>query len=340
MKFLWICDPTIYTQASQDVPTLYRHLSRDPRIEFFHAPIRSVVPGDRADVIPVPHDLTHAGFLTLDEHATQNHRLSDFDLVFCRRLKPFPAGYLDILSEWETYTKFVNSPTQKKDQMTPDFLYRVARDYLPDTLVTADLGSAQDFFVQHQTIVAKTANSCGGRGVFKIWFESDQFQVDNSLMGLQTFSTFAAVMTYLLSHTDEPLQFVRYLSQVTAGDKRIVVVDGEIYGAYIRRSRSGYWVNNVSFDGDCILSEVTPAEQQAIAGTVEQYRSRGLHTLGYDFLLDHDGVWRISEINAGNIGGFARLEQLTGEAIADRFLNWLINFASIRDRPQQLARIM
>ena len=50
-----------------------------------------------------------------------------------------------------------------------------------------------------------------------------------------------------------------------------------------------------------------------------------MHTLGYDFLLD-DGIWRISEINADNIGGFARLEQLTQTPIMARLVDWLISF--------------
>ena len=109
------------------------------------------------------------------------------------------------------------------------------------------------------------------------------------------------------------------------GRQKVIVVDGEIYGAYIRRSKSGHWVNNVSDDGECILATITLAEREAIANTVSEYQQRGLHTLGYDFLLD-DGIWRISEMNAGNIGGFARLEQLTQTPIMARLVDWLISF--------------
>ena len=120
---------------------------------------------------------------------------------------------------------------------------------------------------------------------------------------------------------------MRYLKRVDEGDKRVVVVDGEIYGAYIRRSQSGHWVNNVSGDGECTLAEITDAEREAIAKTVGHYRDRGLHTLGYDFLMDNDGTWRISEINAGNIGGFARLELLTNKPVVERLISWMIEFA-------------
>lgn len=142
------------------------------------------------------------------------------------------------------------------------------------------------------------------------------------------YSDFYEVINYLQGTTGTPIQLVRYLQHVQQGDKRIVVVDGEIYGAYLRRSKSGHWVNNVSGDGECLLAEITDAEKNAIAHTVKAYQTLGLYTLGYDFLLDDDGIWRISEINAGNIGGFARLEQLTQTPIMARFIDWLINFAN------------
>ena len=255
------------------------------------------------------------------------HSLQQFDLVFCRTLKPFPQGYLDRLSSWESLTKFVNSPSRKKEQIAADFLLKVAKNWIPETIVTDDWQEAQMFWEKYQTIVAKQVNSCGGRGVFKIWYDQGLFQVDNFQTGLRSVADFASVIDYVRGSTQAPLQLVRYLSQVNQGDKRIVVVDGEIYGSYLRRSKTGHWVNNVSGDGECVLAEISNWEKDAIADTVVAYQKLGLHTLGYDFLQDDDGIWRISEINAGNIGGFARLEELTQTPVMARFINWLIYFA-------------
>ncbi|PZD71234.1 Glutathione synthetase [Acaryochloris thomasi RCC1774] len=327
MRLLNICDPSLYGQPEMDVPTLYQRFARDPHITFFHAPVEAVTSADHVAAVAVPETLTYGDFCKLDRQERLQQALSDFDLVFCRRLKPFPDGYLDQLRGWAQHTRFINDPVGKQEQMQPDFLQRVAGRYTPEMLVTADLAEAFTFFEQHQTIVAKQTNSCGGRGVFKIWYEQQAFWVDNSQNGTQCFRNFAQVMQALQGSDLEPLQFVRYLKGVTAGDKRVVVVDGEIYGAYTRRSRSGYWVNNVSVDGECELAEVTRAEREAIEGTVGEYCDRNLHTLGYDFLLDDQGTWRISEINAGNIGGFARLEALTGERTCDRLIDWMLKFA-------------
>ena len=143
----------------------------------------------------------------------------------------------------------------------------------------------------------------------------------------RSFAHFSEVINYVKGTTQAPLQLVRYLSGVNHGDKRIIVVDGEIYGAFIRRSKTGHWVNNVSGDGKCIKAEISDYEKNAIADTVGAYQKRGLHTLGYDFLQDDDGTWRISEINVGNVGGFARLQDLTKIPVMERLIDWLIYFA-------------
>lgn len=337
MKLLSICDPTQYKRPPLDVPTYYQQVAQDARVSFFHSPTAHVLhPLDQSAQIQVAQAqgaLPYETFVRLGDKADITIPLSDLNLIFCRTLKPFPPGYLEQLQIWEQYVPFVNSPTGKMAQLKPDFLWKVAKPYLPETEVTANAEIAQAFFERHQVIVAKRSNSCGGRGVFKIWYQQGEFHLDNLLVGHQTFKTFPAVMNYLLSVNGklpeqvEPIQFVRYLNRVGAGDKRVVVVDGEIYGAYLRRSKSGHWVNNVSGDGECELTDLTPAEYDAINGTVQHYRRRGLHTLGYDFLQDDDGTWRISEINAGNIGGFARLELLTGKPVMGQFIDWLIQFA-------------
>ncbi|WP_204103901.1 MULTISPECIES: YheC/YheD family protein [Spirulina sp. CCY15215] len=331
MKILAICDPTRYDRPPLDVPTFYQYLAQKTEIDFFHIPSDRVFANPPESpliqVTPVTGMLSYERFLELGNFADFPISLQEIDLIFCRTLKPFPSGYLRQLQNWEKFVKFVNSPTGKQEQIQADFLLKVAEAFIPDTIVTADWQEALEFFTKYNIIVAKQVNSCGGRGIFKIEYLEGKFQVDNFLTGVREFTLFSEVMNYLQQSQNDPLIFMRYLTRVDAGDKRIVVVDGEIYGAYIRRSASGHWINNVSKDGECFLAEITSEEKEAIAETVDAYRDRGLHTLGYDFLMDEAGKWRISEINAGNIGGFARLELLTSQPIMERLLTWLVKFA-------------
>jgi len=331
IDFLIISNLKAYLHQDLDVPNFYRRAADNHNFNLFHLDSEQVL-GKQTQAkniwaTKVNADLTYQKFLELENQQKNIYSLKKFDLVFCRTLKPFPQGYLDRLSYWENFTKFVNSPSRKKEQITADFLLKVAEKWIPDTVVTNDWQKAFAFWEKHQIIVAKQINSCGGRGVFKIWYEGGLFQVDHFQAGVHSFAHFARAIDYARGTTQAPLQLVRYLPGVKQGDKRVIVVDGEIYGAYIRRSKTDHWVNNVSGDGECLPAEISEFERKAIADTVGAYQQRGLHTLGYDFLQDSDGLWRISEINAGNIGGFYRLEQLTQTPAIDRLLDWLIDFS-------------
>ena len=332
MRLLCICHPEAYTRPDLEVPIFYQRLVQDPRVECFHVPVEQVVADPvQVRVASVLSPLSYETFLNLDAQAQTVMTLGTADLVFCRTLKPFPPGYLERLHTWTHQVRIVNDPMGILAQIHPDFLSKVAGSLIPEMVVTHDPAIAAAFLEQHQVIVAKRSNSCGGRGVFKIWTQDHKFVVDNWVRGLQQFQTMAQVMAAIQVDPSERLQLMRYLRTVDAGDKRVLVVDGEIYGAYLRKSRSGHWVNNVSADGESSLATVTDEERSVIAQTVEHYRNLGLYTLGYDFLMDEEGIWRISEINAGNIGGFVRLEMLTGEPVCDRLITWLIGFSQ-RDK--------
>ncbi|NEO86132.1 MAG: hypothetical protein F6J87_18030 [Spirulina sp. SIO3F2] len=331
MKLLAICDPSRYKRKPLDVPHFYLQAARDRQTDFYHIPTPQVFTQPPTSpwiqVAPANTIETYDEFLALEDFANQNLALRDLDLIFCRTLKPFPVGYLAQLQQWEKFAKFVNSPTGIEQQIQSQFLLQVAQDYIPETIVTNHWQVALEFFEHHKIIVAKRPNSCGGRGVFKIEYRDRAFHVDHFSQGSYTFADFDAVMAYVQRDPSENLIFMKYLTGVTAGDKRIVVVDGEIYGAYLRRSESGHWVNNISGDGQSTLATVTTDERAAIAATVGHYKKLGLHTLGYDFLQDAHGNWCISEINAGNIGGFAWLEMLTGQPVMAKFISWLRDFA-------------
>ncbi len=328
MNLVFICDPERYPHADNDIPVCYKAAARDPRIDLFHLPVAHVTGADEIDVVPVETGvLSHEAFLNLNMAPRRVMPVASVDVMFCRTLKPFPEGHLDRLGRWIGKTRFLNHPLNKKIQISAGFLSQLAPDYTPETIVTGDASSLDAYLARHGVVVAKRPNSTNGLGVYKIWREDGRYRTDHVHEGVRDFPDGRALLAYVRGEWDA-VELVRFLPRVTAGDKRVVVVGGDIYGAYIRRSASGHWVHNVSSsDSLCYPAEVSDFERQAVAATVPLYRDYGFHTLGYDFLLNDDGRWLISEINVGNIGGIARLEQLTGESFMDRFLDWIVSFA-------------
>ena len=82
---------------------------------------------------------------------------------------------------------------------------------------------------------------------------------------------------------------------------------------------------------------VTEEDRLMVDATAPYYQQVGIRLLGYDLLLDNSGAWKISEINAGNIGGLFRLEYLGVKGVSDRFVD-MLRARNGNDRASQLSQ--
>ncbi len=333
MKLLCIANPHAYQYAITDIPLSYARLAAHPDVELYHVETDTMMnSGKSINAVPI-----HAGFMpdefgTLPTRTTVSMPADEFDMAFCRTLKPFPSGYLDRLTKWSQYVPFLNNPSGIAHQLDVGFLIEAAGAFTPPTVVTKEQDVARRFLLQHGTIVVKRSNSCGGRGVFKVLIDSaGHFVTDNVMEGPRNFQSFSEMFCHITKDSPEPILLMSFLPRVTEGDRRLVVMDREIIGTYIRRSKSGHWVQNVSFGSTCDLMTVTEEDRRIVDATASYYEQAGIRLLGYDLLLDNNGTWKISEINAGNIGGLFRLEYLGVPGVTDRFVDMLRTCDGIPD---------
>lgn len=331
-KLLIISDPTAYSDPDGDVPAFYRAVADSSSFQALHLQSQQVTqtPSALWRGVPLSPGLTHDQFCKLSQEPGQAVGINEVDAVFCRSLKPFGIGYLDSLAAIEGSVRFLNRPSSKIHQVKSEFLPDVASDFMPPTLVSSDHQKIKSFLDQYGMVVAKQGNSTHGKGVCRIQQVGHGcYRSEHGSHGIGIDDSLDALLRRLESSADEPLQFMRYLARATsAGDKRVVVVDGEILGAYLRRSASGHWINNVARDGIPYPAEVGDDEREAIRQTWPVYAAMGMRVLGYDFLQDDQARWRISEINVGNICGF--VPSLVGPAAMPRFLDWIYSFSRAR----------
>lgn len=321
MKLLCITDPKTHPPFDTTVE-LYNKLAGDKRIDLFHTSPIACMAGGEISFSPVPEPLAFEQFLALTDDK-EKKPWSFFDAVYVRADKPFPPGFYDTLSRFEGETRFINSPRGCEIVSRRSFLARFS-EHMPVDLFTRDAEEIRRFIEEHREVVVKREISYGGKGVYRTSLQDEGVEVDNVVEGKTSYSTLNEAVSALLALDNEPLQLVRYLKNGSYGDKRVLVVGSEIFGAFLRRSSSGHWVHNITSGGSFELAEVTDKEREIIHATLPHYHEEGVYTLGYDFLMDDDGSWTLSEINAGNIGGYGRLEQLTGEAVYSRLINWII----------------
>jgi glutathione synthase len=111
---------------------------------------------------------------------------------------------------------------------------------------------------------------------------------------------------------------MKFLKNVTQGDKRTIVVNREILGAALRLPAPGGWLCNVNQGGHAILAE--PDEDEHIIQEIltPMLHRKGVVIFGFDTLVDDDGRRVLSEINTLSIGGLVPLEEMSGKPVLKR----------------------
>ncbi len=322
MRFLIITDPR--THSELDVTfELYRVLPEDPRFELCHLHPAHLGDASALPVVPVPSPLGFPEFLALDEAPVVTARLTDFDLAMQRTDKPYPDGFIDWLVRHEDLIRFVTRPSGIRDCSDRVFTRSIADRFMPPGLVTRDVAEAAAFMEAQGRVVAKRNQSYGGKGVVRLSRAGTGWVIEPPDGEPLEFGRVEALLEHLFAADPDRYEFVRYLESVRAGDKRVLVVEGEVYGGYLRTAAEGRWISNLMAGGHLRPATVTRAEAAMIAATWRPYHDRGLDLLGYDFLVDQTGEPTLSEINSANVGGYGLLERTTGMPFYPRLLDWI-----------------
>lgn len=326
MRLLCITDPLTHPPYDTTVE-LYNRLAGDPRFELYHLEVSRVDGQEEIPVSRIPAPLSFEEFRSLSSLPTEPARYSGFDLVYSRADKPYPPTFLPGLIRQEPHARFVARPSSVLECDVRTFYRSHASRFLPPGLVTRSLSEAAAFIRATGATVVKRNRSYGGKGVWRIWRQGEEWRIQQGAGDPTGARELESLLGPLIASDPEPWEFVKYLSNVAAGDKRVLVVDGEIYGAYLRMAIDGSWINNLTTGGVALAATLTAAERAVVEATCGNYHERGLYTLGYDFLVGDSGQWMLSEINAsGNIGGYGFLERTSGQPVFPRLLDWLLRF--------------
>src|SRR3546814_15974899 len=102
----------------------------------------------------------------------------------------------------------------------------------------------------------------------------------------------------------------QFLPSVREGDKRIVLIDGEVAGAINRKPGEGEFRSNLAVGGYAEAAALTPREQEICAALGHTLRERGLIFVGMDVI---GGEWR-TEFNGTSPTGFVARDIFNGTA--------------------------
>lgn len=246
----------------------------------------------------------HGDHYTL--HAQEQVELHSMDVVFERTDPPFGVDYLHAthlleLAE-ERGTLVVNKPSGLR--AANEKLYALHfPTVIPDTLVTASSAAIIAFaeeFGGH--CIIKPVDGHGGEAVFMLDLADRN---KNALIEVMT------------QHETQRVICQRYLPDARAGDKRILLVDGEPIGAILRVPRADDNRGNIHVGGTVAATTLTERDLEICEVAAPRLREDGLWFVGLDVIGGH-----LTEVNVTSPTGIQEVSRLDNIDGADAVIAW------------------
>ena len=234
----------------------------------------------------------HGAHYEFDPMATID--LASMDVVLMRQDPPFDMAYITathMLEHIQPGTLVVNDPAAVRN--APEkILVTHFPELMPPTLITWDPDAIRSFRSEYKDIIVKPLFGNGGAGVFRI-------KPDDENLG--------ALLEMHFAQSREPLMFQRYEPAVRAGDKRIILVDGDAMGAINRVPAQGEARSNMHVGGRAEKSPLTVRDREICEAIGPTLRALGMIFVGIDVIGDY-----LTEINVTSPTGLQEIARFDG----------------------------
>jgi glutathione synthase len=241
------------------------------------------------------------------ETDTRTRLLADYSAVLMRKDPPVDHDYLattHLLSLAEEQgARIFSRPAALRDYNEKLAIFRFPQFVAP-TLVSASMDLIGGFLDEHGDIIVKPLHAMGGEGVFRLRPEDPNR---------------SAILETLTRHGEHAIMAQRYLPEISAGDKRIILIDGEPAPyALARIPAPGETRGNLAAGGTGCAQPLTERDEE-IARTVGRVvREAGIFLAGLDVIGDY-----LTEVNVTSPTGLVEITAQTGFDVAAQLVETL-----------------
>ena len=307
MQIVFIMDPVSTVIVDEDTTYALMREAEGRGHSVFHCLPRDVELDGRtlsACLSPATTTLRRDEPIVLGEKVTVD--LARVDVVMVRKDPPFDRHYLWLtllLEHLRGQTPVFNDPRGLRD--ANEKLYACFfPDVTPETTVSADRAAIRRFVDRvGGAAVIKPIDGHGGANVFAL---TDGDRNTNAMIDVVT------------SGGTLPAIVQRLIPEVTLGDKRILLLDGEPLGAILRVPQGGDLRSNIHVGAKVVKATLDDADRRIIAAVGPRLRQDGLVFVGLDVI---GGL--LTEVNVTSPTGIQQMARLDGEnyaaAVIDRF---------------------
>ncbi len=230
--------------------------------------------------------------------------LDEVNVILIRMPQPLDKNFLLSLQDLAPKGKIINDPVGTIETSSKEFLLSIAH-LCPSPQMCMSIEDAIELSHLHE-IVLKPMYSYGGIGILRLspryfWRGSLRFDAEE--------------INKVLPGDHFPMLAMRYLVNVSFGDKRTVVVNRQVLGSAIRMPPPDSWICNVAQGGYALIAQADEEELQIEKELTPLLYDKGVIIYGFDTLVDDNGLRVLSEINTLSIGGMGPIEELSGRPI-------------------------
>ncbi len=313
MRFVYVMDPMDRLSSDKDTTVAFQRAAQKRGHKSLHCALKDLWVSE-GEVHALVRDLVleatpTGGWYKLG--APYDVRLADVEAVFIRKDPPFDSQYLYatlLLERLRGRTIVMNDPRGLRDANEKLYALHFAR-HMPKTMVASDRDRLLAFVdAVGGTGVIKPLDGAGGSGVMLL------ARADKNAR---------AIIETLTQEGRIAAMVQEYLPSVTKGDKRVILLEGDVLGAINRVPRADDLRSNIHVGGTVEPIEVTPEERAIITDIAPRLRADGLVFVGLDFIGG-----KLTEVNVTSPTGIQELSRHLGRDVAEDVIAWVEKRAS------------
>ena len=218
--------------------------------------------------------------------------LNQFHCVLVRQDPPFNMEYITATYFLEMLNQkvlVVNNPTEIRNNPEKLSMFNF-KNLIPDTLISEDLTEIQNFIKKYKFTILKPLYGNGGEGIEKV--------TKGSLKN-------KTIIQRMIKKYKGAIIAQKFIKEISQGDRRIILIDGEYVGSVARIPKKGSIKANFHAGGSAQRSGLVFKDRKICSKLKPYLKKKGLFFTGIDAIGNY-----LTEINVTSPTGMQEINRL------------------------------
>ncbi len=301
-----VMDPieAIHYKKDTSLAMLWAARQRGWQVEYMELPDLYMAGGQaRAGVRQLEVRMDPQDWFSLGREA--DIALGDLDAILMRKDPPVDREFLmgtHIMEAAERQGVLVVNPTQALRDCNEKLFAARFEDCTPPLIVTRSARRLREFYAEHKDIIMKPVDGMGGKSIFRV--RENDFNL-------------GVIIETLTNDGEHQCMAQKYIPEITEGDKRILLIEGEpIPYALARIPSAGENRGNLAAGGRGVGRELTARDREICDRIAPVLREKNLIFVGIDVIGDY-----LTEINVTSPTCVRELDAAYGINIAGQLMD-------------------